>query len=194
MDRWKSRGGKSQRRQRVRRKKIKVRKKGRKVETRCVFRGSKSSLAKAAGAEPFGAIRDQIFHGVLARSSCWKRTCQTHCSSERLLEVDMWKKCALLCHEAKFEVKTNKTTMFGALFEVEMLKKCTPLWHEAHFEVKTCKAHHSQSMSEHCWKRSCSKSARSCGAKHVLKSKVLTGFKALIWSWDVENARSCGAK
>ena len=43
--------------------------------------------------------------------------------------------------------------------EVAMSKKCTPLWREAHFEVKT---------SEHL---RCSKSVRSCGAKHNSKSE-----------------------
>ena len=47
--------------------------KGRKVATRCVFRlicgtGSKSRLAKAAGAEPSGQMRDEKLHAV-ARST-----------------------------------------------------------------------------------------------------------------------------
>ena len=49
--------------------------KGRKVATHCVFpmicgfRGSKSRLAKAAGAEPAGQMRDKKFHAVVARST-----------------------------------------------------------------------------------------------------------------------------
>ena len=36
----------------------------------CGSGGSKSRLAKAAGAEPFGQIRDQELHVVVARSTC----------------------------------------------------------------------------------------------------------------------------
>ena len=49
--------------------------KGRKVATHCVFRlicgsgGSKSRLAKAAGAEPSGQMRDEQLHAVVARST-----------------------------------------------------------------------------------------------------------------------------
>ena len=68
-----------------RRKKIKKRKspkkedpgarKGRKVAKHCVFPmicgsgGSKSRLAKAAGAEPCGQMRDEKLHAVVARST-----------------------------------------------------------------------------------------------------------------------------
>ena len=50
--------------------------KGRKVAKHCVFpmvcgsRGSKSRLAKAAGAEPAGQMRDEKLHTVVARSTC----------------------------------------------------------------------------------------------------------------------------
>ena len=79
------------------------------------------------------------------------------------------------------------------------MKICTPLWREAHFEVKMYKTHHSRTtfgscdvekvhavvarstfwsqnvqntpFSDHFWKFRCRKSARRCGAKHILKSK-----------------------
>ena len=49
--------------------------KGRKVAKHCVFPvfcgsgGSKSRLAKAAGAEPAGKMRDEKLHAVVARST-----------------------------------------------------------------------------------------------------------------------------
>ena len=49
--------------------------KGRKVAKHCVFpwfcgsAGSKSRLAKAAGAEPAGQIKDEKLHAVVARST-----------------------------------------------------------------------------------------------------------------------------
>ena len=82
----------------------------------CGSGGSKSRLAKAAGAEPAGQMRDEKLHAVVARSTCprfSKSKCTKHISS-------------------------------GPLLEVEMSKKCTPLWREAHFEVEMYKAHHSR--------------------------------------------------
>ena len=68
----------SPRREGVIRKKVKKEdqspQKGRKVAKHCVFPmirgsgGSKSRLAKAAGAEPSGQMRDQKLHAVVARS------------------------------------------------------------------------------------------------------------------------------
>ena len=82
MDTWKSSGGKSQRREekkieaqrreKVRRKEMR---KGRRVEIQCVFfkicgsRRSKCRLAKAAGAEPPGQMRDEKLHAVVVRST-----------------------------------------------------------------------------------------------------------------------------
>ena len=81
------------------------------------------------------------------------------------------------------------------------MKNCTPLWREAHFQVKMYKTHQlrttfgswdveklhavvarstfpSQNVQntpgpDHFWQLRCRKSARRCGAKHILKSKVL---------------------
>ena len=88
MDRWKSRGGKSQRREekkredqrreRVRRKKMQDDAgagKGSKVAIHYVFPmvcgcgGSKIRLAKAAGAEPCGQMREDKLHAIVARST-----------------------------------------------------------------------------------------------------------------------------
>ena len=137
----------------------------------CGSGGSKSRLAKAAGAEPAGQMRD--LHAVVARSTCpsqnvqntrgsdhfWKLRCgksarrcggkhisKSKCTKHTrfgpLLEVEMWKKCTPLWREAHFQVKMYKTHQgFGPLLEVEMWKKCTPLWREAHFQVKMYKTH-----------------------------------------------------
>ena len=62
--------------ERVRRNKIQVCEKVGKVAKYSVFpmicdsRGSKSKLAKAAGAEPFGQMRKEKLHAVVARSTC----------------------------------------------------------------------------------------------------------------------------
>ena len=57
--------------------------KGRKVAKHCVFPmicgsgRSKSRLAKAAGAEPSGQMRDEKVHAVVARSTCRSENVQT---------------------------------------------------------------------------------------------------------------------
>ena len=62
-------------REKVRREKMQVREKGRKVAKHCVFPvfwgsgGSKSRLAKAAGAETSGQMRHEKLHAVVARST-----------------------------------------------------------------------------------------------------------------------------
>ena len=72
----------------------------------CGSGGSKSRLAKAAGAEPAGQMRDEKLHAIVARSTF------------RIQHVK------------------KKHHMFAPLLEAEMSKKCTPFWREAHFEVK----------------------------------------------------------
>ena len=63
----------------------------------CGSGGSKSRLAKAAGAEPASQMRDEKLHAVVARSTFPSQNVQ------------------------------NKHTNVGPLLEVEMSKKCTPL-------------------------------------------------------------------
>ena len=103
----KSRDGKSQRREEkkqedqkrgsLRRKKIQVREKvyGRKVAKHCVSPmiwgsgGSKSRLAKAAGAEPAGQMRDENLHAVVARSTFRSQNVTKHNMLGPLFDVQM---------------------------------------------------------------------------------------------------------
>ena len=72
----KSRDGKSQRREEKKKEKVSEERRSRKVgKSRntvfpmiCGSGGSKSRLAKAAGAEPAGQMRDEQLHAVVARS------------------------------------------------------------------------------------------------------------------------------
>ena len=99
---------------------------------------SKSRLAKAAGAEPAGQMRDEKLHAVVARStSPSQKKCKKLTGSEHFLKL-RYQTCARRCgakHISKS--KCTKHTRFGPLLEVAMSKKCTPLWREAHFEVKS---------------------------------------------------------
>ena len=176
----------------------------------CGSGGSKSRLAKAAGAEPARQMRDEKLHAVVARSTF---------SSENVQNTPCWdhfwtlrcRKSARGCgakHISKS--KCTKHTILGPLLEVEMSKKCTPLWREAQFEVKMYTTPHvratfggsavekvhavvarstfrSQNVqnitcSRHFWRFRCRKSARCCGAKHISKSKCTKheGFGPLL--------------
>ena len=67
--------------------------KGRKVAKHCVFPmicgsgGSKSRLAKAAGAEPAGQMRDEKLHAVVARSTFQSQKCKELTSSEHFWKL-----------------------------------------------------------------------------------------------------------
>ena len=94
----------------------------------CGSGGSKSRLAKAAGAEPAGQMRDEKVHAVVARSTFGSEHVQsTPCSDH------FWR---LRCRK-----RARRHTMVGPLLEVEMSKKCAPLWCEAQVQVKMYKTH-----------------------------------------------------
>ena len=121
----KSRAGQRQREETVQKRKDQKKedadaRKGRKVAIHCVFPmicgsgGWKSRLAKAAGAEAAGQMRDEKVHAaVILKSKCTK-----HIRFGPLLEVEMSKKCTPLWREARFQVKMYKThhgrTTFGS--------------------------------------------------------------------------------
>jgi len=72
--------------------------KGRKVAKHCVFPmicgsgGSKSRLAKAAGVEPSGQMRDEKLHAVVAAWSTFRSQNVQNTIIGPLLEVQMLKK------------------------------------------------------------------------------------------------------
>ena len=131
--------------------------------------GSKSRLAKAAGADPAGHRNDEKLHAVVARSPFrsqnvqntpgpdhfWKlryRKSARRCGAKHISKSKctkpwsdhFWKlrcrKSARRCGAKHIsKSKCTKHTMVGPLLEVAMSKKCTPLWREAHFQVKSVK-------------------------------------------------------
>ena len=120
----------------------------------------------------------------------------------------------------------SKHVGLGRLLEVEMLKKCTPLWREAHLEVKMYKTHHvrttfgrcdvekvhavvapstfgskkcQNTQLDHFWKLRCRRSARRCGAKHILRKNVQVTtcsghFLTVRLSFDVEKVHAVVAR
>jgi len=125
----------------------------------CGSGGSKSRLAKAAGAEPAGQMRDEELHAVVARSTFPSQNVRS-CDVEKVhavvtrstfvsenvqstsLSDHFWKlRCGKSAHRsgAKHISTCTKHIRFRSLLEVAMSKKCTPLWREAHFEVNMFK-------------------------------------------------------
>ena len=179
--------------------------KGRKVAKHCVFPmiwgsgGSKSRLAKAAGAEPAGQMRDEKLHAVVARSTFASQNVQNNSAPDHFWKLRCRKSARRCGAKHICKSKCIKQLSSGPLLEVAMSKKCAPLWREAHFQVKMYKAPQlrttfgscdvekvhavvarstfpsqnvqSTSASDHFWKLRCRKSARRCGAKHISKSK-----------------------
>ena len=141
----------------------------------CGSGGSKSRLAKAAGAEPSGQMRDEKLHAIVARSTFRSQNVHST-SSGPLLEVEMSKKCTPLWREARFEFKMYKAHQLRTTFG------------SCHVE----KVHKIQNTPapDHFWKLRCRKSARRCGAKHISKSKCTkhTSFGPLL---EVEMSKKC---
>ena len=82
----------------------------------CGSGGSKSRLAKAAGAEPAGQMRDEKVHAVVARSTFPSQNVQNTPTSDHFFEVAMSKKCTPLWREAHFQVKMYKTHQVRTTF------------------------------------------------------------------------------
>ena len=138
----KSRGEKSQKRKDQKKEDADARK-GRKVAIHCVFPmicgsgGSKSRLAKAAGAEPAGQMRDEKVHAVVARSTFPSQNVQNTPGPDHFWKLRCRKSARRCGAKHISKSKCTKHTSFGPLLEVAMSKKCTPLWREAHFQVKS---------------------------------------------------------
>ena len=100
---------------------------------------SKSRLAKAAGAEPAGQMRDEQLHAVVARSTFRSQNVENTTAPDHFWKLRCRKSERLCGGKHISKSKCTKHTILGPLLEVEMLKKCTPLWREAHFQVKMYK-------------------------------------------------------
>ena len=152
MDRWKNRGGKSQRREeqkredqrgeRVRRKKRQVREKVAKSRNTVFFQWFVAPEGRTVGS--------------------LKRRVRSH-----LARWEM-KNCTLLWREAHFEAKMCKTHQVRTTFGSWHVEKVHAVVARSTFASEKAKI---TSRSEHFWKLRGWKSARRCGAKQISKSK-----------------------
>ena len=187
MDRWKAEMGRVRENRRVEERRSKKRKswkkeeadarKGRKVAKNCVFPlicgsgGWKSRLAKAAGAEPAGQMRDENLHAVVARSTFRSQNVQNTPFSDHFCKLRCRK---IACHhcgakqisKSKCTKKHHVRTTFAS-WDVEKV-------HAIIVARSTFPSQNVQNTpcSDHFWKLRCQKSACRCGAKHISKSKV----------------------
>ena len=164
-----------------RRKKIKKRKsqkkedpgarKGRKVAKHCVFPmicgsgGSKSRLAKAAGAEPAGQMRDEKLHAVVALSTFRSQNVQNTSASEHFWKLRC-RKSARRCgakHISKSKC-TKHTDHFWKLRCLKSARRCGA----KHISKSKCTNHLSFGTF---LKVALSKKCSHCGAKHISMSK-----------------------
>ena len=223
MGRWKRRAeqGRGREKRKIRRKKMQMREKVGKSRNTVFSQwfwgsgGSKSRLAKAAGAEAavvarstfgsqnvtktpgvrttFGSCDVEKVHAVVARSTFWSQNVQNTPASDHFWKLRC-RKSARRCganHISKS--KCTKHTRSGPLLAVEMSEKWTPLWRKAHFQVKMYKTH---TCSRHFWRFGCRKSARRCGAKHISKSKCnkTPHVRATFGGSDVEKVHAVVAR
>ena len=144
------------------------------VANRCVFSMSpgswcsKSSFAKAAGAQVAVSRTGEKWHAAVARSTFARQNVENTSASETFWKFrcsKMPRRCGAK-HICKS--KCRKHHMGGAILEVAMFKNCTRLWRKAHLQVKMLKK---LTGSDHFLKVWCPKMPRGCGAKHIRESK-----------------------
>ena len=157
---------------RVRRKKMQMREKVRKSQNTCVFPmiwgsgGSKSRLAKAAGAEPAGQMRDEKLHAVVARSTFRSQNVQNTWCSEHFWKLRCPKSARRFGAKHISKSKCTRHTILGPLLEVQMSKKCTPCGtkHISKSNVQNTPCTH------HFWRLRCRFAWQAQGIVHLVKS------------------------
>ena len=154
--------------------------------------GSKSRLAKAAGAEPAGQMRDEKLHAVVARGTCASQNVQNTRGADHFWQLRC-RKSARRCGAKQISkskcTKHQVRTTFGS-WDVEKV--------HAVVARSTFPSQNVQSTrgADHFWQLRCRKSARRGGAKHISKSKCTKHhmFAPLLevqMSFRVAGARDC---
>ena len=90
--------------------------------------GSKSRLAKAAGAEPAGQMRDWKIARRCGAKHMSKSKCTKHTRFGALFHAEISKKCTLLWREAHFEVELLKTQHYTTCLDHFWRFRCRFAW------------------------------------------------------------------
>ena len=147
--------------------------KGRKVAIDCVFPmicdsgGSKSRLAKAAGAEPAGQMRDEKLHAVVARSTLVSKKAKTPHVRTTFGSWDVEKVHAVVVRSIFRSQKCQKLTVSDHFWKLRCRKnarRCGAM----HLSKSKCTTHTNVgALLEVTMPKKCT----LCGAKHISKSK-----------------------
>ena len=106
------------------------------------------------------------------------------------------KSCTPLWREAHFEVKMYKTHHCRTTFGGSDVEKVHAVVARSTFPSQNVKHTPAQDHLNHFWQLRCRKSARRCGAKHILKSKCTKTHqvRTTFGSWDVEKVHAVVAR
>ena len=100
---------------------------------------SSQNAQNTSCSEHFWKLRGRKGARPCGAKHVWKSKVSKTDGFGAILDVEMWKKCTPMWHEAHLQVKSVKNYGLRPLLGVEMLKKCTPLWRQAHLQVKSAK-------------------------------------------------------
>ena len=119
----------------------------------CGSGGSKSRLAKAAGAEPAGQMRDEKVHAVVARSTFPSQNVKNTRGSDHFFQLRCRKSARRCGAKHISKSKCTKHTRFGPLSEVDVEKV------HAVVARSTFRSQHVKNTrgSDHFWKLRCRK-------------------------------------
>ena len=130
--------------------------------------GRKIGLAKVAGAEPCGQMRDEKLHALVARNAFPSQNVQNTPCSDHFWKLRCRKSARHCGAKHISKSKCTKHITVGALLQV--VENLHAVVARSTFPSQNVQ---NTPGSEHFWQMRCRKSARPCGAKHISKSKVL---------------------
>ena len=161
--------------------------KGRKVAKHCVFPmicgsgGSKSRLAKAAGAEP-GQMREKL-HAVVARSTFPSQNVQSTSAPEHFSKLRCRKRACRCGAKHISKSKCSKDNMFGRSLDVEKVHAVVV---QSTFRSQNVK---STTCLDHFWTFRCGFGWQAHGIAHLVKSeqnvRVLLHFQIRWQAWEI---------
>ena len=155
----------------------------------CGSGGSKSRLAKAAGAEPAGQMRDEKLHAVVARSTFRSQHVQNTPGSDHFRKLWCRKSAPVVARSTSPSQNVQNTPTSDHFWKLRGRKS-----------ARRCGAKHISKSK--CTKHTrfgpllevvMSKKCTCCGAKHISKSKH-TNIRPLLKLRCRKSARCCGAK
>ena len=141
----------------------------------CGCGGSKSRLAKTAGAELSGEMRDEKLLAVVARSTFPSQNVQ----NTPRLDIEMSKECTPLWREAHFQVKMYKAHQVRSTFGSSDVEKVHVVVARNIFPSQKRKK---LTATEHFWTFRCRFTWPAQGIVHL---RVLQHFQNRWQAWDI---------